>query len=156
MFGHVVFGLALLMLTACAPQPELDDNSGDAPRSKAASAVADTKWILVSFGVPGRETPVLAGPRITLAFDAQGRASGTGGCNSYGAQYRVQGNTLSFDDVTHTLMACQLPDISQQEERYLSALESAGKFELSGDRLAIWYDNGRGILNWSKSDASQP
>ncbi len=73
------------------------------------------------------------------------------GCNSYSAQYQVKENLLSFGEINRTLMACEQPGIGQQEQDYLQALESAGRFELAGDHLTIWYGNGQGVRNWVKS-----
>jgi hypothetical protein len=55
---------------------------------------------------------------------------------------------LSVGEITRTLMACQQEGIGQQEERYIQALETAGNFELTGDHLSIWYEDGQGVLNW--------
>src|SRR6266511_2114238 len=59
------------------------------------------------------------------------------GCNSSSAQYQVKENLLSFGEINRTLMACEQPGIGQQEQDYLQALESAGRFELAGDHLTI-------------------
>lgn len=75
--------------------------------------LADTKWSLVSSGEPGAETPVMEGSTLTLEFDAGGQASGSGGCNSYGAQDEVQGNRLSSGEITRTLMACEPEGIGE-------------------------------------------
>jgi heat shock protein HslJ len=59
----------------------------------------------------------------------------------------VQGNRLSFGDITRTLMACAPKGIGEQEQRYFQALETTSRFGLAGDRLTIWYDGGQGVLN---------
>jgi putative lipoprotein len=115
-----------------------------------AASLANTQWRLVSFGAPGAETPVVEGSAITLEFKAEGEAGGSGGCNSYGGQYQVQGDTLSFGDVMSTLMACVDEGISQQEQAYFQALQTVGRFELAGDQLTIWYNNDQGVLNFVK------
>jgi len=73
------------------------------------------------------------------------------GCNSYSAQYQVKENLLSLGEINRTLMACEQPGIGQQEQDYLQALESAGRFKLAADHLTIWYGNGQGVLNRVKS-----
>ncbi len=51
------------------------------------------------------------------------------------------------------MRACADNSITDQEQRYLQALQSAGRFEVSGSRLMIWFENGRGILNFVAAGA---
>jgi heat shock protein HslJ len=146
----IIVGLLFLMLAACTPQSNSLPDTGDGQTPVAEVNLADTKWMLVSFGEPGAETTVIEGSTITLAFDAEGQAGGSGGCNSYGAQYEVQGDKLSFGVITRTLMACDADGIGEQEQRYFQALETTSRFELTGDHLTIWYEDGQGVLNWQK------
>ena len=89
--------------------------------------LANTEWTLESFGSMGAETPVLEGTTVTLIFESGGQAGGSGGCNSYGTDYQVQDNTLIFGEIVSTLMACTEEGITEQEQRYLTALRSAGE-----------------------------
>jgi len=54
------------------------------------------------------------------------------------------------------LMACADQGIGEQEQQYYQALESVGGFEVSGDRLTIFYDGGQGALNFVRADAASP
>ncbi len=152
--SSLMIGLLLLVFTACTPQVGSIPNTGDGQTAEAASSLADTKWTLASFSQVGGELPVVNGSTITLEFNAQGQAVGSGGCNAYTAHDEVQGNMLSFSEITHTLMACQQEGIGQQEKRYFQALETTSRFESSGDRLMIWYDDGRGVLNLVRSNGN--
>ncbi|MCI0576435.1 MAG: META domain-containing protein [Chloroflexi bacterium] len=172
--AYVVVVLLALALAACTPQagPGADTGgqtpAGETPAGETPAAeesppfsaetggegdLANTQWSLVSMGAPGAEAPVVAGSTITLAFEAAGQATGSGGCNSYGGEYRVEGNTLSFSNVASTLMACLDEAVMAQEAQYFQALETAGEFELAGDTLAIWYDGGQGVLNFARASA---
>jgi putative lipoprotein len=75
-----------------------------------------------------------------------GQAGGTGGCNSYGGPYQVEAGTISFDQIIRTEIACADERITEQEQRYFEALESASRYELDGNQLRIWYDEGAGLL----------
>jgi putative lipoprotein len=119
-----------------------------------ADSLANTSWRLVSFGPAGSEAAVLAGTTITLTFEADGRAGGSGGCNEYGSTVHVEGETLSFGEITSTLRACLDNQATEQESRYLAALKSARTFEVAGDQLTIWYDNGQGVLSFEKTTAA--
>ncbi len=145
-----------LILSACAsiatrsttPTPETTTPSG------AENSLADTQWQLVSFGPPEAETPVIEGSTITLEFGPDGQATGSGGCNSYGGEYQVQDDTLSFSQIISTEMACANTSVMQREQQYYQALQTAGQFELADDQLTIQYNGGQGVLNFVKASAS--
>jgi heat shock protein HslJ len=138
------------------PQPGLIPNTGSSQTPEAESNLANTKWMLMSFGQPGAETPVIVGSSTTIEFDSQGQAGGSGGCNSYDTTYEVQDNMISFGEITRTLMACQQGGIGEQEGRYFQALESASTFELAGDRLTIWYGDQGNTLNFVAATSATP
>jgi heat shock protein HslJ len=127
--------LGMLLLAACA-------SGGEDP-------LANTQWELVSMGPPGAETPVIAGSQVTLTFDAEGRVGGESGCNSYGGNYQVDGNAITFAEVASTLMACADQSVMDQEQRFFLALQNAGTFEISGDELAIQSADGQSVLNFT-------
>jgi heat shock protein HslJ len=150
----------MLIMVACNPAaqpatptigPAGDETGAVTPQPPTPGAennLANTQWTLVSFGPPGQETPVATGSTVTLEFDAAGQAGGTGGCNSFGSEYTVQDNTLSFGDIVSTLIACEDESIMAQEQQYYEALRSAGRFEVAADRLTIWYGGEAGTLNF--------
>ena len=115
-----------------------------------------TEWRLVSLGPAGAETDIVAGTTVTLNFGEDGRASGSTGCNSYSGAYQVRGDNLSFGRLVSTRRACLDQNANQQEQRFLSALESANRFRLSTDRLTILSDRGRSVLNFVNSSAPEP
>lgn len=106
------------------------------------TGLENTHWSLVSFGPAGAEQPIVEGSSITLML-AGGQAAGSGGCNSYSGSYRVDGSAIAFSEITHTEKACLEQGVTEQEQRYFEALQSAGEFTIDGDRLTITYeDNG--------------
>jgi len=113
-------------------------------------------WRLVSFGPTGSEENLVAGTTVTLKFGEDGRASGSTGCNSYSGTYQVRGDTISFGRLISTKRACLDQNANQQEQRFLSALESASRFRLSSDRLTIMSVRGRNALNFVNSTDSEP
>ncbi|HET9589361.1 MAG TPA: META domain-containing protein [Anaerolineales bacterium] len=111
----------------------------------AGVTLENIQWNLVSFGPLDTGTPVIEGSTVTLMLE-NGQAGGTGGCNSYGGTYTVEGGNISFDEITRTLRACADETVTQQEDRYLQALESASRYELDGNNLRIWYDDEASVL----------
>jgi heat shock protein HslJ len=118
--------------------------------------LAGTEWHLVSLGPAGGESGLVAGTTVTLNFGEDGRASGSTGCNNYGGTYQVRGDTISFIRLMSTRRACLDQNASQQEQRFLSALESANRFRLASNRLTIFSDRNRTVLNFTNEQASDP
>jgi heat shock protein HslJ len=114
------------------------------------SGMENTHWTLVSFGPRGAEEPLVEGSAITMML-AGGQAGGSGGCNSYGGMYQVEGDRISFEEITSTLRACEDMRITEQEQRFFQALETASQYEVTGDELRITYDNGNGLLIFTRA-----
>jgi heat shock protein HslJ len=144
-FSKLLPAIVLLVSTCnalAAQTPARTDSSS------AESRLANTEWRLASFGGAGAESPVIEGTTVTLKFGADGRAGGSGGCNSYGGAYRERGDNLSFGQIISTKRACLEQGANEQEQRYFAALGSAGKFKLTDGRLTIFRGDGTASLNF--------
>lgn len=113
-------------------------------------------WRLVSLGPAGAEVDVVPGTTVTLKLGEDGRANGSTGCNSYGGTYQVRGETISFSRIVSTRRACLDQNANQQEHRFLTALESANRFRLASNRLTIFSDRGRSVLNFVDASGRDP
>jgi heat shock protein HslJ len=111
------------------------------------SSLENSHWSLVSFGSLGEGQPPIEGSMITLML-ANDQAGGYGGCNSYGGTYQLDADTISFDQVTSTLRACEDDNITGQEQRYFQALESAARFERMDNFLTLSDDSGNELLTF--------
>ena len=118
--------------------------------------LAGTEWQLVSLGPPGSEENVVAGTTPTANFGEDNRIAGNTGCNGYGGTYEVRGDTISIGRLVSTRRACLDQNANEQERRFLAALEGANRFRLSSDRLTIYSDRGRTVLNFVSSSPSDP
>ena len=114
------------------------------------------EWRLVSLGPTGAEQDVVQGTTVTLRLGEDGRAGGSTGCNSYGGNYQVRGDTISFSRIVATRRACLDQNANAQEHRFLSVLESANRFRLSSNRLTIVSDRTRSVLNFVNNSAPDP
>jgi heat shock protein HslJ len=128
-----IFVIMVVLLAACVPV------TGPEPAPPPEELELEgTRWQLETLN----GAPVVSGTTITLQFDADGRAGGNAGCNSYGGEYTLEGNSIAFDEIVRTLMACLNDGIMEQEDAYLQALDNAQMVSLGGDRMTISHDGG--------------
>jgi heat shock protein HslJ len=127
-----VFLLAAVLLAACA---------GSTPDSIAG------QWKLVSYGpsdAPG-QTPAAADVETSIEFDAEGRMGGNVGCNGFGGDYTVDGDTIEFGPIVSTMMFCEGP-VGEQEGATLAVFQETAKFMLDGDMLTITSADGNSVI----------
>ncbi len=116
---------------------------------ESKSAIEDVKWVLTSYGEPGNEQSPLPDATVTAFFDnEEAELTGTGGCNSYYANYEVDGSKLSIPGpYAVTEMWCG-DEKGEQERKFFEILPDAESFEVSGDKLTI--DCGDNVLNFER------
>ncbi len=108
--------------------------------------LAGTSWVLSSMYV--NQVPI-PGTALTLYFAPDLNLSGNGGCNTFGGSYAVDGSSLTIGNLAPTQSSCG-EDIDQQESLYLSALQSAASFELSGIQLIVRDGGGQEVLRFNR------
>ena len=92
-----------------------------------------TTWELYSIG---KYSPI-AGSKTTIHFE-DNQVSGLGGCNQYGGEYQLNGNTIMIDKLYMTEMACMNPEgIMEQERQFLQFLDDARSFKIIDGQLQI-------------------
>jgi heat shock protein HslJ len=103
----------------------------------------NTLWTLVTLnGAPVTDLPL----PVTALFDPgddpqKGILGGVASCNTYQADYSVDGTTLSVENTSTTRMMC--PDAQMQAETmYLHLLETARSYEVLGQTLTITSSDG--------------
>ncbi len=102
-------------------------------------ALAGTSWAVQAYnnGKQAVTTPVI-GTEMTAIFGKDGNLSGSAGCNTYNASYRVDGNSISIGPAATTRMMCAEPEgIMEQEMQYLTALSTAAAYKIDGSRLEM-------------------
>lgn len=121
----LISSLVLVLLAACVPSPSESD-------------LVSTNWRLLS--LDGTEVNATTGGQaITLEFISATEAGGSGGCNSFGADYSANSDTgaVSFTNLISTLMACEANGVTELEGQYFEALSAAMTYIRSGDSLTI-------------------
>ena len=122
--------LALFVLAACA--------GGN-------SASVTGQWKLVSYGPTASPTPAAADVDTSIEFKSDGTLSGNVGCNGFGGDFKVDGDTLTFGSIVSTMMFCEGPG-GDQETAALAVIHESAKFVLDGDSLTITSADGNSVL----------
>jgi heat shock protein HslJ len=128
------FALAALTLTACAEEA-------------TPPALIGKGWSAIEIG----GAPP-AGPAPTLSI-ADGRVSGSGGCNSYSGEAQVKGASVKFLGVAMTEMACLDAAVMETEQVFMEALNATARAEYSEGELTFLSKDGEALVRFTQSPA---
>jgi polar amino acid transport system substrate-binding protein len=110
--------------------------------------LAGTQWQARSYYDPaatgGMASPV-GGVQLTAEF-ADDQVGGSAGCNTYNANYTVDGNSLSIGPAATTRMFCE--GVMDQEAAFLAAMQSASGFQLETEQLHILNAEGQVVVDF--------
>ena len=112
--------LIVLLLAACTSQ----------------SSALTGEWKLIAYGPLESMNTSVNDTNASLTFAEDGTVSGNGGCNSLGGEYTVEGKTITFGQLTSTLMACD-ESLMNQETIVMQVLNGTAEFEIEDQTLAI-------------------
>jgi putative lipoprotein len=108
-------------------------------------ALLSKSWMLTE--LDGR--PVTAGEGLrpqTLRFDPPRRASGSGGVNRFGGEFKLAGDTVEFGPLLSTRMAGP-PAAMDAEKTFLQLLEQTKRWKVTTAGLAL-SDTNRVLLRF--------
>lgn len=109
--------------------------------SAPASELAGTRWVAQSIaGEP------VAGAAPTLAFNADDRLSGSGGCNTLTAVYETEAGAIAVRALGATERACADDEMMRQELAFLALLAKAARYEREAMRLVLADETGQNIV----------
>ena len=109
-------------------------------------------WVLDDASIASLVRSVPPGIRIDLTFEGD-QASGSAGCNGYGASFQAIGGTISFGPIRQTQKACERP-VMEAEAAYLRALEGATGYQATGSTLQL--TGGAADLSFTRMAAASP
>ena len=154
---------ALLLLGACGGGDNADSDATEpaAPGSPTITTSASeptpppaedvpelggTDWVLTEYVLPsGSITNPWPDTEITLRFDSGGKLTGSGGCNTYEAQFAVEGSYDPFESgirdpndgqlieihsLSFTEIGCTPDHVMEQESEFFDLLPMAGRWLL--------------------------
>lgn len=119
-----------------------------------ANSVVGT-WRLDAYGAPGNTTPAAPDVDTSIVFKEDGKIEGNVGCNGFGGDYTVEGNSITFGPIVSTLMFCEGP-VGDQETTTLNVLVETVSYTLEGDTLTITSSDGSEVIVLSRKSPSYP
>ena len=131
------------------------DETGVAAAAQVTSHIPDPTelagdWLLEDLGGRG----VMDMVQTTLAFDGEGRVSGSGGCNRFTGSYTFTDGELSFSPLAGTKMMC--PEaVMDQEDRFHMALGTIERVAVDGPFLLIYAGDSEAPLKFTRMDEDQ-
>jgi len=99
------------------------------------------KWVLQTMAIQDGSVPLTPTTEISLYLNADGSATGWGGCNNYFASYNLtgiltpKGNSIAFGPISTSKMYCQAT--SRQETTYLQILQNSGAYVVNGNLMTL-------------------
>jgi len=107
---------------------ELNGCGGD-----PAVLLQGAEWVVEDIAGAG----IVDGSRATLNFGVDGALAGGGSCNRYSGSYTLTGEGLSVSSKTAmTMMAC-VPELMQQESRFMQLLSQVRRFRFGADGALV-------------------
>ncbi len=119
--------LVSVMLTGCA--------------SSSLENLNNTAWVLETLN--NKPVPSEA-PQITLNFNANGKITGTAGCNRYMSDYTftLAENKIYITSIGRTFMQCNPTELMDMEKQYIQLLVEAEHYTIKDDQLELQNKDG--------------
>lgn len=109
-------------------------------------ALEEVTWTLGGLTSPDGQAVVhmAIDENITAVF-ADGRVSGSAGCNNYFADYTSDGDQLTIGPAGSTRMACE-EEVMARESEFLAALENVARYEMIRETLTLFAADGSPVM----------
>lgn len=113
--------------------------------SSANAISLEGEWTLVSYGDANNPTLALPNVETSINFGTDGQFGGTVGCNSFGADYKISEDKITFGPAFSTLMFCE--GTMDQETVILNIVsEQMLNVELTENQLTLTSQDGVSII----------
>ena len=136
----VMFAVLALSAAACSSGSSTSDTLIG---QWDVAAIADSSGALVP----------LVKATILTANIAETEINGSSGCNNYMGPAAIDGSTVSFGPMAGTLMACVENDVMEQEQMFLTLLQTADSWEGTSEGVDLRTD-GTTVLQLVAADTS--
>jgi heat shock protein HslJ len=129
-----------------------DSTSSERIEIDVDDGLTSGQWLLNSMSTPSAGFVIpISGTDLTAEFGSSGDLSGSAGCNTYSGGFTAYDEVLFIGSPLSTgQLACNTPPgIMEQEQLFLSLMESADSFEISDRQLSIFDSSGNVILGFT-------
>jgi heat shock protein HslJ len=126
--------------------------------TKQSRELGGTSWIVTGYD-NGKQAvvSVVVGSELTADFTADGKLSGSAGCNHYTATYEASGKSIKIGPAASTRKMCAEPaGVMEQETQYLKALEMATTYRLDGNQMELRTTDGALAATFVTSPTQSP
>ena len=121
-----------------------DEDGKPLLRYSASTPGVAGRWDVVSVLYDDAIRSVVVGTTLTADFRADGKVTGSGGCNTFSGPYRADRAKLRIGPLVSTRRACSKPEgAAAQEAGYFAALESVVRIEQAAGRLTLFNAEGQ-------------
>jgi putative lipoprotein len=93
-------------------------------------------WVLESQGDSQKPQHAMENVVVSAQFNGA-RVAGNAGCNSYSANYELDGEQLKISEPIATRKFCSAAGVMDQEAQFLAALAQASRYRVEAERLTI-------------------
>lgn len=114
-------------------------------------------WTLDTLQSNGQAAESTTGIGLTITFGADGRVSGSGGCNQFSGTYAADtAGKLTFSPLAATKIGCAAA-INDRETRYFTTLQEVSGYALDGSStLRLTFAQSGRQLVYQSAAAAQP
>jgi|CXWL01.1.fsa_nt_gi heat shock protein HslJ len=104
---------------------------------KQATPLYDTKWTLNKIHTEAGVEEVLT--KAFIKFNREKKsAGGNGSCNSFGSDFSIGNDKISFKNIFSTKMYCD--GVQQTEDAFFRQLGKVNRFEVKDKKLLLYQD----------------
>jgi heat shock protein HslJ len=143
----ILGGILALAATPALAQDASPESSGQ----PTPVLLEGTVWQVTNARLSGAYAPIPAEVTATLVLQ-DGKAGGEGGCNQWSAPYTLDGDSLTFGQITSTLMFCDGPG-GTIETFYLADLPAVATWAIDGTTLTLSADDGQPVVAYTVQEA---
>ena len=124
--------------------------NGDAVVNPAS--IQGIAWGLAQYGDPAGLTEARGEPRPAILFQADGKVTGSTGCNMFTGTYAIDNDRIHFGSITPSTQKCSTPDPSlmEQEQALLLILQQADHIVIEPARLQIISSGNNRLIVFNK------
>ena len=133
-------GISLVLVAGCQQTGSIVEEN-----SVPNSSLTETYWKAVELN--GEAVRMNEGAREAhlVLKQSDSQVKGFSGCNNFFGTYTLEKDTIHFGPLASTRMACPY---MEQEARFLKALSETDRFQIEGESLSFFNEDGALVLEF--------